>query len=221
MARLAQRNQQRRFWTILYTTIFVLLVVLPSGLAFGSALTVYWGAAQNLPTPEESLRALTGQGVTQFYDRTGTTLLYSLQDPLGERRAWIPIDTLPPYVVQATLTTEDPDFLEAARFDAIGTLLRLWRNMIIGTLPPDGSITGRLVRNVIAPPGFGSSENDIRSQEIALVAEIQRLYTPQEILEWHLNTNYYGNEAYGIEAAAQIYLGKRSVDLTLAEAALP
>ena len=71
MARLNVRSQQRRFWTILYTAIFVVLVVLPSGVAFGSALAVYWSAAQNLPTPQESLITLTGQGVTQFYDRAG------------------------------------------------------------------------------------------------------------------------------------------------------
>lgn len=40
------------------------------------------------------------------------------------------------------------------------------------------------------------------------------------MLEWHLNTNYYGSEAYGIEAAAQVYLGKSARDLTLDEAAL-
>jgi membrane peptidoglycan carboxypeptidase len=214
------RNHQRRFWTVLYSVLFIVLFVLPSGVAFGGALSVYWSAAQNLPTPQESLIALTGQGVTQFYDRNETTLLYSLQDPLGERRIWLPVDMLPPYVVQATLTIEDPNFLTSTHFDALGTLLRLWRNILIGTVPPDTSITGRLVRNVIAPPAYGNSENDARSREIALVAEINRRYTPPEILEWHLNTNYYGNEAYGIEAAAQIYLGKRSVDLTLAEAAL-
>ena len=62
--------------------------------------------------------------------------------------------------------------------------------------------------------------NDARAHEIALIAEINRRYTPRQILEWHLNTDYYGNEAYGIEAAAQIYLNKRAVDLTLDEAAL-
>ena len=77
------------------------------------------------------------------------------------------------------------------------------------------------MRNVIAPlADLQGSVNDARAREIALVAEINRRYTPRQILEWHLNTNYYGNEAYGIEAAAQIYLNKRAVDLTLDEAAL-
>lgn len=215
------KQGQRRFWLGLYTTLFILFIVLPAGVAFGGALYVYWNAAQTLPTPQDSLTALTAQGVTRFYDREDAALLYSLQDPLGTRRTWIALDTLPPYVMQATLTMEDPDFMTTNRFDAVGTLLRLWQNLLITTLAPDGSLTGRLVRNVVSPsPVYAGNENDARSREIALVSEINRRYTPQEILEWHLNTNYYGNEAYGIEAAAQIYLGKRSVDLTLAEAAL-
>jgi membrane peptidoglycan carboxypeptidase len=52
------------------------------------------------------------------------------------------------------------------------------------------------------------------------VAEINRRYSPESVLEWHLNTNYYGSEAYGIEAAAQVYLGKSARELTLDEAAL-
>ena len=221
IARLQVRQQQHRFWLSLSSVLFILLIVLPTGVAFGGALVVYWDAAQDLATPQDSLAALTAQGVTQFYDRDDTTLLYSLQDPLGDQRTWIALDTLPPFVAQATLTMEDPDFLTASGFDGIGMLLRLWQNMLVGTVPPDGSISGRLVRNVIAPPSvYQTNENDTRAREIALVAEISRRYSAPEILEWHLNTNYYGNEAYGIEAAAQIYLGKRSVDLTLAEAAL-
>lgn len=83
----------------------------------------------------------------------------------------------------------------------------LWRNTLIDTLPADMSIT-RLVRNLLNPAAGGGDENTVRSNEIALIAEINRRYSPEEVLEWHLNTEYFGNEAYGIEAAAQIYLGK-------------
>ncbi|MBZ0290395.1 MAG: transglycosylase domain-containing protein, partial [Anaerolineae bacterium] len=48
----------------------------------------------------------------------------------------------------------------------------------------------------------------------------ERRYTPEQILEWHLNTNYYGSQAYGIDSAADIYFGKRAKDLTLDEAAM-
>ncbi|MBK8138218.1 MAG: transglycosylase domain-containing protein [Chloroflexi bacterium] len=93
------------------------------------------------------------------------------------------------------------------RFELTGTLVRLWRNIMDGPIEADSSLTARLVRNVIAPQPEQATADD-RGREIALVAEINRRYSPAEVLEWHLNTNYYGSEAYGIEAAAQVYLGK-------------
>ncbi|HRE46884.1 MAG TPA: transglycosylase domain-containing protein, partial [Aggregatilineales bacterium] len=53
-----------------------------------------------------------------------------------------------------------------------------------------------------------------------LATEISRLYSKNQILEWYLNTNFYGNLAYGVGTAAQVYFGKRVQDLTLGEAAM-
>ena len=61
---------------------------------------------------------------------------------------------------------------------------------------------------------------DDLAREFVLVALVSRLFSPEEILEWHLNTNTYGNDAYGVDAAAQIYLGKRAADLTVDAAVL-
>jgi membrane peptidoglycan carboxypeptidase len=213
---------RNRFWWGLAAVAFVIFFVLPVGGALAGAAALYVGPAGRIPSPEASVRALTSENVTRFYDRGNSVLLYSLQDPLGERRRWVELDTLPPYVPVLTLLLEDPDFLQATRFDPLGAAVSLWANALFETQPEDSSITGRLVRNVIAraPLTGETSQNRQRSDEIAMAAEIERLHAPQDILEWHLNTSDYGSEAYGIEAAAQIYLGKRSVDLTLAETAL-
>ncbi|MBL8144964.1 MAG: transglycosylase domain-containing protein [Anaerolineae bacterium] len=224
--RRAERQQTRRtrglFWWSLASIAFFAVVVLPVGAAVAGAAWMYAGPAAEVPSPEASVRALTSGNVTRFFDRTNAALLYSLQDPLGERRRWVELETLPPYVPVLTLLLEDPDFLQSTRFDPLSTGVALWENALLETRPADASITGRLVRNVIAraPMTGETSLNRQRGDEIAMVAEIERQHSPEEILEWHLNTNDYGSEAYGIEAAAQIYLGKRSVDLTLAEAAL-
>ncbi len=214
-----QERTRRSIWTAVLTVAFIVLVVLPGGAAFGGAAAIYWNAVQNLPTPGQPPASETP---TQFYDSSDQTAVYTLQNPLGDQGTWVSIDTLPPYVISATLAAEDPTFLtRGAGFNPIQTIYDLWRNVLIGTLPPDPSITGRLVRNAIAPlSDLQGGSNAARADEIALVAEIERRYTPRQILEWHLNTNYYGNEAYGIEAAAHIYFNKRSVDLTLDEAAM-
>ena len=216
------QRSQRRLWNTVIGIALVVLVVIPGGLALGSAAVTYWQAVQNLPVPGEA--AANGAAPTQFFDSTGSSLVYTLQNPLNsdaQNGGWVSIDTLPPYLIDATLAAEDPGFLDRPGFNPLDTLVKLWRNLLIGTLSPDATITGRLVRNVIAPfADLRGSANDARAHEIALIAEINRRYTPRQVLEWHLNTDYYGNEAYGIEAAAQIYLNKRAVDLTLDEAAL-
>ena len=57
-------------------------------------------------------------------------------------------------------------------------------------------------------------------KEAILALEISRLYSKDQILEWYLNTNYYGNWAIGVEAAAQVYFGKHAQELSLAESTM-
>jgi membrane carboxypeptidase/penicillin-binding protein len=233
LARRAASAHQRRLWTGFFAALLLIGVVLPSGIVLGGTALIYSDSAALLPAPPSAPLSMSG-GAARFYDASGTIEVYMARDPLGERRAWVTLEALPAYVVDATLIVEDPDFWSATRSDAFDLLVRLWRSLLIGAPPPDPSITGRLVRNVAAA-GLNSpfaqttrawwaalldrrTESAVR--EIALVAEANRRYTPAEILEWHLNTNDYGSEAYGIEAAAQIYFGKPAAALTLDEAAL-
>jgi len=212
------QRHQRITWSIVVGVIVLFGVVLPGGVAFGSALTIYADAATVIPPFGENALTTGDGAATRLYDRTGEILIHTLQDPITRSSdTWVRLDTLPDHVIDATLVVEDVDFLDS-RFDAVGTLVGLWQNIFIAPTPPDGSLVGRLARNVI-PLGTGSTA-DQRAREVALVAELHRRHTAEQLLEWHINTNYYGSEAYGIEAAAQIYLGKRAVDLTLDEAAL-
>ncbi|PJF22006.1 MAG: hypothetical protein CUN56_08200 [Phototrophicales bacterium] len=205
--------QQRETWGWLIGGGVFIILFGPILAAFGWITLVYTTAYAQLPDPRQTIYLDPLIGATRIYDSSGGTLLVSVSDPLGDQREWIPLEELPEYLIDATILWEDPDFFETVGFDLITMAERLMRHTIqSGSVPADSSITGRLVRNVILP--------EDRTMEIAFVAAIQAEYTPEEIIEWHLNTNYYGNEIYGIEAAAQIYLGKSARDLTLDEAAL-
>lgn len=223
--RKARRTRRRaararsRAWLGLGAGLFALLVILPGGGALAGAAWLYWSEATTLPIPQESFSPGADGGAARLMDRTGSTLLYLVQDPLGSSRDWVTLDSLPPYVAQATLIVEDPDFLESDRFDPFAAAAGLWNNALFGPLGQDPTLAGRLVRNLEGIPSTSATVEQ-RSREIALVAEASRLYSPEQLLEWHLNTNDYGSDAYGIDAAAQIYLGKRASQLTLAEAAL-
>lgn len=210
--------RRSRIWALIIGLTLGLLVLVPAGTAMGGAAFLYWRAVQGLPTPAETIYLDPIIGPTELYDRDGQVLLYAVQDPLGNERVWITLDELPPYVAEATLLMEDPGFLQSAQADTGYTLTQLWTYMLGTPVRADRTLTGRLVRNAVIPQMDRTLDPQVL--EIVLVAEINRLYTPQQILEWHLNTNYYGNDAYGIDAAARVYLGKPAHDLTLDEAVL-
>ncbi len=230
VAQIIRRRRQRRalyerrekrtlLWGTVFTLLIVLFVIVPVTVLFSSVGLVYASAMSRLPEPQETIRSDIIIGATEIFDASGQVLLFSVEDSLIEDRPWILLDELPGYVVQATVLQEDADFLDTQRFDPVQLLDRIWSNMLVGPLVYDTTLTGRLVRNVILPSHEQSSIEQV-GQQFALVAEINRLHSAEEIVEWHLNTNYYGNEAYGIEAASQIYLGKSARDLTLDEAML-
>lgn len=221
-ARKARQHQQRQrssVWLMLILTIILFVIVVPMGVILGVAGVLYTQATNAMPTSAETIYLDPIIGATQLYDRSDSTLIYSVEDPLGNQRRWIELEALPDYVISATLLTEDADYLQATNFDMVQTLNRLWRYILDAPVASERSITGRLVRNAVLPLARKSGLDDTLL-EIALVAEVERQFTPEDLLEWHLNTNYYGNDAYGIDAAAQVYLGKSAENLTLDEAAL-
>lgn len=214
-----EQRQRSSLWGLLILAVIAVVVVVPLAVILGVAGLLYSQAANFLPTPAETIYLDPIIGATQLYDRSGGTLIYSVEDPLGNQRRWLELKQLPDYVISATLLTEDRDYLQTTQFDAIYTLNRLWRYILDSPISADQSISGRLVRNAVLPLARRSGLDDILL-EIALVAEVERNMSPEDLLEWHLNTNYYGNDAYGIDAAAQVYLGKTAETLTLDEAAL-
>ncbi len=181
-ARRQAAQTRNRMWTVLIGLTLTLAVILPVGIVLGGAAFLYLRATSELPTPAESTLLDPIIGPTQLFDRDGGRLLFSVQDPLGDQRAWMSLDDLPPYVVAATLLAEDEDFLQTARFDPVQTIGKLWGYILDRPPRADSSLTARLVRNAVMPRVTGTGL-EAQALEIALTAEINRLYTPEEILE--------------------------------------
>ena len=211
----------RRFWFGLAGIIAFLLVIIPTGIVLGYMAIVYSRAMNTLPEdPQQTLYLDALAEPSQIFDSSGQTLLFAVQAPLAGEHTWIPIEEMPEHLISATVLWEDSNFLQATSFDPFHTFSQLLLNLDHGPLEKDTSITARLVRNVIDPTLDSENAPVDYAREVALIAEINRRYSPVEVLEWHLNTNYYGNGAYGIEAAAQTYLGVSARDLRLDEIAL-
>lgn len=208
-----------RLWGAGIALALALLVLLPVGGVIGVSAILYGQAAAQMISPAQTIYTDPIIGTTELYDRSGQTLLFSVSDPLGNDRTILALADLPPTIIQATLTMEDARFLQSSHFNLTDTVNALW-NYMLGVMPPrDTSLTARLVRNTLLPHARGSGLDETLVQMV-LTAEVNRRYTPEAVLEWYLNTAYYGRDAYGIEAASQIYLGKSARELTWSEAAL-
>jgi penicillin-binding protein 1A len=131
----------------------------------------------------------------------------------------LPLRAMSPYVLKATVATEDARFRQHHGVDGRGIFRALLANLVGGKLRGQGgsTITQQLARNL-----YLSREKTFtrKVEEVLLARKIERSYSKDDILEAYLNTIYYGSGCYGIEAAAQEYLGKSAASLTLGEAAL-
>jgi len=185
----------------------------------GSAALAVW-LFSGLPSPDD-LNAYTTAPSSKIYDRNGR-LLFEMPPPYTGRHTPVTLAEIPPYLIWATVATEDATFYANPGLDFWGILRAAWINVRGGDVLAGGStITQQLVRTVM----FSADERTERTlrrklRELALAVYITRRYSKDEILNLYLNETYYGNLAYGVEAAAQAYFGKHARDLDLAECAL-
>ncbi len=203
-------------------------LVLLVAVAVASTAGVYGYLTRDLPDPDEIQQAEENFETTVIYDSSGQTVLYEVIDPYAGDRSWVSLDDISPYVLCATVALEDKTFYVNPGFDLEGIFRAFWNNLQGKAIQGGSSITQQLTKNVIIPEEqrvVGEEGPELedyvrKGQEAILAYEITRRYSKDKILEWYLNTNFYGNLAYGIEAAAQVYFGKHASELTLAEAAM-
>lgn len=201
----------------LIISVFAMVVF---GLCVGSYFIYqYYAIASTLPEVGDLRNRASQFETTRILDRNGQPL-YEILDPTTGRRTYIPIKDISPNLVAATIATEDKDFYGHPGFDPYAMLRALWQNYSSGgTVSGASTITQQLARALLLSPEERAERTYTRkSREIILAAEITRRYSKDDILELYLNEIYYGNLAYGVEAAAETYFGKSAKDLTLGEA---
>ncbi|NJL94666.1 MAG: hypothetical protein HC915_13555 [Anaerolineae bacterium] len=157
---------------------------------------------------------------TIIYDAEGNQLA-AFNDPNTGARRYVPLEEISPWLIHATVATEDETFYENPGFSLWGILRATVRNVQTqGAGGGASTITQQLTRTLVFDPELASQRSAYRKiQEIFVASEIARQYSKNEILEIYLNEIYYSNLAYGIEAASQTYFNKPAAELDLAEAA--
>ncbi|MCP4421971.1 MAG: hypothetical protein GY805_35605, partial [Chloroflexi bacterium] len=155
-------------------------------------------------------------------------LIYEIIDPLDGEHQWLPLDQIPQQFIDATIASEDPTFWSSQNIDLID-IGRTFNQYMLqgGNIQGRSSIIQQVVKNNLIEIETldGGAENGLNDyqrllQEMLLARQVSQSYSKEQILEWHLNTNFYGNLAYGIESAARIYFDKPAAELSLAEVAM-
>ena len=184
---------------ILATALFVIATI-----AFAS-LTSNLPPIENLPLLLQSPNGLLLQP-TRFYDRSGQHILLKLENPAIDERIYISVNnsgaTLPEDLLNATIANLDPSFWNHPGTD----------------LSKNQSLAQRLAQDLLLWDEEPSPQRDLR--ERVLAAQITHKYGREQILEWYLNSAYYGNMLYGATSAAEVYFGKSIDKLNLTEAAI-
>ncbi len=184
-----------------------------AGILIGGTATAI--TLRNLPSLHDLYARRVVQS-TKIYDRTGGVLLYEIHGE--EKRTVIPFAEIPAAVKNATIAIEDANFYRHAGIDLKGILRALITDVMTQDFRQGGStITQQLVKNSL----LGHERTIRRKIREAMYSMLLEARLPKEqIFDLYLNQIPYGSNAYGIEAAAQTFLGKRARDLSVREASL-
>lgn len=185
------------------------IVVLSLFLVFSFYLFIL----KDLPSPTRLSSTSIPQS-TQIFDRNDKLLftIYKNRD-----LTFVPLSEIPKHVREATIAIEDKDFYYHGAIDLRGITRALFSIVFKQELQGGSTLTQQLVKNSLLTP-----ERTIprKIKEIILAYATEAVYSKEQILEMYLNQTPYGGAAWGVEAAAKTYFGKKAKDLTLPEAAL-
>ena len=131
---------------------------------------------------------------------------------------WVNLEDISPYLINATISTEDKHFYEHFGFDYLRILKSFYINIMSGSTSQGAStISQQYAKNLFLD--FDRTwERKIKEMWLTMQLEVH--YSKDEILEGYLNTINYGHGNFGIENASNYYFNKKAKDLTLAEAAM-
>lgn len=176
-------------------------------------LASYVFIAPSLPS-SEGMRNTPLQVPLRVYTRSGALIMQ-----IGEQRR-VPVSyaEIPQLVREAFLAAEDDRFFEHGGVDYFSMLRSLWVDVKGGEFTQGGStITMQTARNM-----FLTKDKHIQRklQEVFVTLRMERDFTKEQILETYLNVIFFGQRAYGVAAAAEVYFGKPLSELSVAEAAM-
>jgi len=208
----AVRRRRRR--AAVLATAFAIVALGAAAVVGGGAAVFAYGSSCDLDSLRISKANRIGQN-SLVYAANGVLLGVI---PAERNRQPVSVADMSLWMRKATIAIEDRRFFDHGGLDIEGIARAAVRDIRAGQIVEGGStITQQLVRDL-----YISRERTVQRKlkEACLATKLDREWTKQRILTTYLNRVYYGNQAYGIEAAARTYFSKPAGELTLSESAL-
>lgn len=214
---MARVKKHRKFWFGFKVFILIFLILILFGGAF-----LYFKYGRDVFKIQEDARALVQASTAETFRSSETTLAYNKKGKQiavlkGDKDAYyLSIDRIPQYVKDAFIVTEDKKFYKHNGIDGKGiarAVVALVKNK--GEKKQGAStITQQLARGVFLTT---DKTYERKIKEIFIALELEKKYSKDQILEYYLNTIYFANGYYGIEAAAKGYFSKSCEELSLGQ----
>ena len=205
-ARLAKMSRSKRVWRRIGITLTWLLGFIAAMMAV--AIVLFYTLSD---VPQPSDLSVPQVAVVEYSDGSTMARIGSVD------RTIVPLSKVPESVRWAVLSAEDRNFYSEPGVSITGTMRAALHDVTGGNTQGGSGITQQYVKNA-----YLNSEQTLsrKLKELAIAVKLSRDYTKDQILEWYLNTVYFGRNAYGVEAASEAYFGKSVDQLGPAQGAL-
>lgn len=204
--------QKRSFFSkFLRFIFFSTLIILLLGLATGTIAYFYF--SKDIPKLDR-IEDYKPPLVSEVFDADGK----KMGEFWIERRFLTPINQIPKKMIEGFVASEDDRFFEHHGVDPWGIVRAMITNLKAGHVVQGGStITQQVAKALVLSP---ERTYDRKIKEAIVATKIEANLTKEQILFLYLNQTFFGNRAYGVEAAAQNYFHKELKDLNVAEIAM-
>jgi membrane peptidoglycan carboxypeptidase len=193
----SERHSQ---WALLFMSFGALtVIVILSGVLVGFT-AAYSATQKHFGQQVVTLHDILPQDSLKMYDEHGT-MIYQMTS--GGLQTSMPLSKISPSMIDAEVATEDQYFWSDPGYDVTGVVRAALQDLTSGRILSGGStITQQLIKQNIV----GDRDTIIRKlEEVLLAPQVTRHYTKQQIMDMYLNTTFYGENSYGVEAAAFTY----------------
>ncbi len=207
------RPSRRALRVVLAGLIGLFALIVTAGITGAVIVSGYIAGAPPMPSRDALWTIRRSPGMT-FLDRNGAVIAHRG----AKYGAAVTLAALPPYVPRAFLAAEDRRFYQHGPVDVMAIVRAALTDLAAHrTAQGASTLTQQLARTL-----FLSRDPSLKRkvQEAYLAWELEQKLSKDQVLELYLNRTYFGDGAYGLDAAAQTYFGKPAARLTLAEAAI-